>query len=97
MALVCRLELCVPTSSLAAGADGAAADGAAADGATADASSAPPAYLFPCLLPAATGEDVSQHWPLGGGGAAELPSSSAASKLVYRGHRFRASLGFLLG
>jgi hypothetical protein len=52
-----------------------------------DAQLVPKAFLFPCLLPPGTVQDIASHWPAGG------PVES--SKLVCRGHRFRASKGFL--
>ena len=51
-----------------------------------------PAYLFPCLLPSATPDDLAAYWP-----AAEANAAAKASgePLVVRGHRFRASGGFM--
>ena len=80
MTLVCRLELCVPH---------------APDGLICMDPSAPPptAFLFPCLLPAATASEISRHWP-----NITPPSALASSESLWpvvRAHRFRAVLGFL--
>ena len=51
-----------------------------------EATPAPTAYLFPCLLPAASAAALARHWPSDG---------AATSAPIIRGHRFRATLGFL--
>ena len=51
------------------------------------------AYLFPCLLPAATSQELAQHWPTPA--TAADASAPAARALVIRGHRFRARDRFL--
>ena len=90
MALVCRLELCVELSALEH-----------TPAASAPASSAPSpeaAYLFPCLLPAATAQDVAAHWPGCAGSADRADAATATAATtdpVIRGHRFRSTSGFL--
>ena len=72
MALVCKLELCIPHVEAAPGTV---------------------AYLFPCLLPAATASDLAAHWPSCAPSGSTAATSSTAP--VVRGHRFRAASGFL--
>ena len=71
MSLVCGLELCIPN-------DKPSPDGVRPP---------EPAYLFPCLLPAATVDELASHWP--------APDGLSSAKLELRGHRFRACGGFL--
>lgn len=81
MSLVCTLELCVPVQTPVRGLSG---------GARAEATS----YLFPCLLPAcASTDELRGHWPVPA--PAGSPAAADPLTLVYRGHRFRASAGFL--
>ena len=57
-----------------------------------------PAYLFPCLLPAASAAELAAHWPAPKSppeAAAAAAADPAAAAPVVRGHRFRARLGFL--
>lgn len=80
MALVCKLELCIRQS----------------DAAHKSHNEDDEAFLFPCLLPAATPHELSQHWPgLGDDAAAAATAASAATLPVIRGHRFRATSGFV--
>lgn len=50
---------------------------------------AAPAYLFPCLLPEASQEDLAEQWPFAPG------STATSAPPVVRGHRLRATSGFL--
>lgn len=47
------------------------------------------AYLFPCLLPAVSAEEVSSNWPVA------IGAPNADRQLYFAGHRFKASEGFL--
>lgn len=75
MSLVCRLELCIPYSYYN----------------TVDKSDSREHYLFPCLLPPATTQEVAQHWPT----EKSFFQPPASPPMVFRGHRFKARNGFL--
>jgi hypothetical protein len=87
MALVCKLELCVPHHDTRD-------DDSPQDTATNAAldTTSERAYLFPCLLPAATAGDISLHWPTAHDA---ITATSSQDELLFRGHRFRASAGLL--
>ena len=59
-------------------------------------------YLFPCLLPPATANEISRSWPTTDimeddqkhEHTTSLCLSSSSSSLVYRGYRFRSRNGF---
>jgi len=58
-------------------------------------------YLFPCLLPLATANEISRFWPTGileddqkHEQTTSVYLSSSTSSLVYRGYRFRSRSGF---
>ena len=99
MSLVCSLELCIRCNDEKCDKNGSGefvvgaqpettlgdSDGITNDGSNLGASSV--SYLFPCLLPPVTSEELVRHWPA-------APDAQQLCPFVYRGHRFRSRNGF---